>query len=188
MLEVKSIIIIGFVRNIIFIGHQNYTFTLGAIVMSENIEPHPPLIPSQLSASLQSEHHRKNQDLHAYDGEGLLWQLQVSYLQKPHSQDRNKLLWEVNLSLKTKVNIDALIRTGTLDPKLDDRLASMLKQYEPIHFAIRPKIITTSDEHASLKQAKLAIPDYLKQVENKPLNDFKRKTICQIVDEGCRFK
>ena len=152
------------------------------------MEPHPPLIPSQLSASLQSENLRKSHNLHTYDGEGLLWQLKVAYRQKPHSQERSKLLWEVRLNLQTKVDVDSLIRTGTLDLKRDERLASMLRQYEPIHFAIRPKVITTGDEHSSLKQAKLAIPDYLKQVENKPLNDFKRKTIYEIIEEGCQFK
>ncbi|NRA44513.1 MAG: hypothetical protein HRU09_06110 [Oligoflexales bacterium] len=156
--------------------------------MSENIEPHPPLIPSQLSAALQSENLRKSQDFHTYDAEGLLWQLKVCYQQKPNSSDPSKLLWEVSLQLSTKVDVEALIRTKTIDPKKDERLAFMLKRHEPIHFAIRPKIITTSDEHASLKQAKLAIPSYLKQVENKPLNEFKRKSICRIIDEGCRFK
>ena len=156
--------------------------------MNEQIEPHPPLIPSQLSASLQSENLRKSQDFHTYDGDGLVWHLQVSHFQKPDKHDPSKITWDVRLSLSVKVDVDTLIRTGTMDPVQDERLANMLRPHEPIHFAVRPKLISATDEQSSLRQAKLAIPDYLKQVENKPLAEFKRKSIYRMIDEGCRFK
>lgn len=157
-------------------------------MMHKDVDPHPPVIPSQLSAFLKSEKLRKSQIFHTYDGEGLKWKLKIAYQQKPHDLDRNKLLWEVNLSLFATTNVEELLKTGTIDRKKDERLASMLNAHEPIKFAIRPKLISSDDEHTSLKLAKLAIPEYLKKVENMPLNDFKRKSIYRIIDEGCRFK
>ena len=151
--------------------------------------PRKPLIVSQLSARLLSEHRQAVQSQNIMDGDGLIWKLRVEQSQKPHPEDPRALRWILSMSLESQVSVQELQDTGTLCPEKDERLISLVRAGgdDKIRICLKPGLVEANDEDEVIRLARKALPDYIEKIAEKSLHDMKRKVIFRLIEKRCSF-
>lgn len=88
--------------------------------------PSRPVIKSVISAQAEWENWLRQNNFEFFrDGDGLEWQVTMTFGQFPSQSDKGPARWVTTLQIAVDVSISALVGTGTFDPIEDARLVAM---------------------------------------------------------------
>jgi hypothetical protein len=120
------------------------------------------------------------------DAAGVQWKLNIHVLEVPDHVDRRRALIRVSLQVAAQLGAVELTKTGSFDPKLDQRMITVLgdrridMQLKPLRF-----------ETHSWEDARHFVADSILQLRSKlkhsEMHEIKRTLVGRFIDEQALF-
>lgn len=155
--------------------------------MEVRLRPKQPAVVSQLSAKVQADDWTELNTNHSIiDGDGLKWQLRISYHEEVEKTEKTSSYWKGVIAAGADVGVKELIACGTLDEAKDARLIALIGS-GIIPLVLKPLVFRASTSEGVKTTVSEEVARFKKGLGASHLYEVKRKLVGRWVDEQRRF-
>lgn len=155
--------------------------------MDVRLRPKQPAVVSQLSAKVQVDDWTEHNANHSIiDGDGLKWQVRISYHEEVEEEEKKTLYWQAVVTVGADAGVKELLSTGTLDESRDARLIGLIGK-RGIPLVLKPLVFRASTSEGIRSTVSEEVANFRRKLGASHLYEVKRKLIGRWVDEQRRF-